>query len=157
MKISELVDGFLTQRTLAVVGVSRKKTDFSRQLVDLMRRNNYTIYPVNPHADELDGEHCYRQVSDIPSPVEGAMLMVSDAQLDAAIRECIAAGISKIWIYGVGHPRKLSMDVLRLSQEKNVSLINGLCPRMFLHDASWPHRLHKWIALRGRTYRTSPA
>ena len=155
--IRERVDDFLAQRTLAVVGVSRTKSDFSRQLVALLRHLGFAVYAVNPYAEQLDGETCYHRVADIPAPVDGALLMVSQALLGPVLQECVLAGVPRLWIYGVGHPKKLDLRSQALCDERHVSVINGLCPRMFLRDSAWPHRLHGWIATRGRAFRTSAA
>ncbi len=151
----ERAEEFLSRTTLAMIGVSRNKADFSRKLFTLLHRRGSTVYPVNPNLDSFDGIPCYQRISDVPTPLGGALLMVADAALPAVIHECVAAGVPRLWIYGVGHPRKLDLRTRELCRERNVELINGLCPRMFLSDSGWFHRLHGWIAARSRHYRTS--
>ena len=148
-------EDFLSRSTLAVIGVSRKKADFSHALFLLLRRRGGTVFAVNPHADEFDGIPCYHHIADVPMPLDGALLMVAEAALPAVIQECVAAGVPRLWIYGVGHPRKIDLRTRELCRARNVELINGLCPRMFLSDSGWFHRLHGWITARSRHYRTS--
>jgi hypothetical protein len=149
----DLAEEFLVQRTLAVIGVSRTQKDFSRKLVSRLRQSGRTVYAVNPRVEELDGERCYPKITEVPEFVDGALLMVPDAALGAAIAECAAAGVPRVWIYGTGHPRKLDKEFRGLCHKLHISLINGLCPLMFLRETAWPHHLHGWMAMRHREYR----
>jgi predicted CoA-binding protein len=157
MSLRNSLDDFFSQRTLAVVGVSRTPADFSRKLVQSLRERDYIVHTVNPHVDSLDQHDNYRRIQDLPGNTTAALLMLPEAAFDDAIRECVTHGMTHIWVYGVGHPRPVSDDVRRWCEQRDVTLINGLCPRMFLSGSAWPHRLHGWFASRSRNYRTPPA
>ena len=147
---------FLSQRSLALVGVSRNEKDYSRWLLRRLQKSGYTVFAVNPHGGEIDGMHCYKTIAEIPVPVDGALLMTPEKTLPHVIGECVAAGISRVWIYGVGHPRKLDEETRIFCEQHRVQIINGLCPMMLLPDAAWPHHLHGWIA-RKTAYRPTTA
>lgn len=151
----ERAESFLARSTFAVIGVSRNKSDFSRKLFTLLHRRGGTVYAVNPNLDSFDGIPCYHHIADVPTPPDGALLMVANAALPSAIQECLAAGVPRLWIYGIGRPRNLDLRSRELCCECNVELINGLCPYMFVGDSGWFHRLHGWIAARSRHYRAS--
>src|ERR1017187_7078098 len=72
-----LVQDFLGQKRLAVVGVSRKPDDFSRKLFCELRDRGYDVVPVNPEVDEIDGKKCFAHLQDVQPPVDGALLMTS--------------------------------------------------------------------------------
>jgi predicted CoA-binding protein len=46
------VQEFLSQKRLAVVGLSRQPKDFSRALFHALRDQGYDVVPVNPEAEE---------------------------------------------------------------------------------------------------------
>ena len=46
----ELIDDFLTQQRLAVVGVSRDSKGFIRGFLSELREWGYEVIPVNPNA-----------------------------------------------------------------------------------------------------------
>ncbi len=154
--VAERARDFLNRRTLALVGVSRNEKDYSRWLFRRLKKTGYQVLAVNPNSTRIDGEPCYKSIAELPQPVDGALLMTSESKLPHVIGECVTAGIRSIWIYGVGHPRKLDVDTRTFCEQHHVQLINGLCPMMFLRDAAWPHRFHGWIA-ETFMYRTSPA
>jgi predicted CoA-binding protein len=150
----ELAEEFLAQKTLAVIGLSRTKNDFSRKLFDRLQQGGREIFAVNCNGGESDGVSYYQKIADVPKFVDGALLMVPESALGATITECAVAGVPRLWIYGVGHPRILDREWRALCNKLNISIINGLCPMMFLRDTAWPHHLHGWIATRNRAYRS---
>jgi predicted CoA-binding protein len=157
MTTQEQINDFLAQRTLALIGVSRRERDFSRLLLRAFRSAGYTMHGVNPKDGEVQGETCFSHIRDIPVTVDGALLMVPPAALPQAIRDCLDAGVKRLWIYGTGHPKPLDDELRILCRGRQISVINGFCPMMFLNNSSWPHRLHGWIVRQTRAYRTVPA
>ena len=146
LSVSEMANDFLAQRSLALIGASRNEKDYSRWLMRRLRDNGYVVFAINPHVQDMEGSPCYKHVSEIPVPVDGALLMTAEDTLPLVIAECVAVGIKRLWVYGVGHPRKLDRATRVLCEGNEVQLINGLCPMMFLHDAAWPHKLHGWVS-----------
>ena len=51
----QLIDDFLAQKRIAVVGVSRNPRDFTRTMFNEFIRRGYDAVPVNPNAAEIDG------------------------------------------------------------------------------------------------------
>jgi predicted CoA-binding protein len=136
---------FLRCRRLALVGVSRDPRDFSRALMrDLMCRG-YDVVPVNPATPMIEGLRCYGTVAEVAGPVEGALLMTPPAQGAAAVRDCLRAGVPRIWFHrGIG-PGASSPEALRLCREAGVEVVDGECPYMFLPGASLFHRIHRFF------------
>ena len=99
MTVRERIDAFLGAKRLAVVGVSRNPKDFSRSLYAELRKQGYELVPVNPNAGEIDGQTCFARVRDIAPPVEGALLMTAGSVTDEALRDCLAAGVKRVWLY----------------------------------------------------------
>ena len=57
-------------RTIAVVGISRKKIKDSHIVAEYMKGKGYKIIPINPFADEILGEKCYKSLFDIPEELQ---------------------------------------------------------------------------------------
>ena len=53
MTSKKIVEEFLTQKKIAVVGVSRKKTKFGNAIYKELRQKGYNVFPVNPHINDL--------------------------------------------------------------------------------------------------------
>jgi predicted CoA-binding protein len=57
-------------RRIAMVGVSGNPTRASYRAMVHMLSKGYTVYPVNPHYEEILGVRCYETLLDIPDPVD---------------------------------------------------------------------------------------
>ena len=53
-------------RTVAVVGVSRDSRKDSYIVAEYLKSKGYDVIPINPFADEILGEKCYKSLQDIP-------------------------------------------------------------------------------------------
>jgi len=53
------VSEFLSQKTLAVVGVSRNQEKFSNGVYRELKAKGYRVFPINPNAETIEGDPCY--------------------------------------------------------------------------------------------------
>ncbi len=51
------------------------------------------IYPVNPDAGEIDGLKAYPSVSEIPDPVDLAIILVPHTSALGVVKDCAAKGL----------------------------------------------------------------
>ena len=136
---------FLSQKRLAVVGVSRQRMEFSRTLYKQLRSCGYDVVPVNPVASELEGQKCFARVEDINPPVDGAVLMTPARVTTAAVRGCQLAGVKRVWIFGSGGKKAVDPEVLKICSENDIRLVAGECPLMFLPHSGLIHRGHGFV------------
>lgn len=148
----EHIRDFLARKRLAVVGVSQQPNDFSRIVLREFRKRGYQVAAVNPHATEVDGEPCHARVQDVIPPVDWVLLMTSPAVTDTVVRDCSAAGVSRVWMFRAGGKGSVSGDAVRFCEERGIAVVAGECPMMFLPGAAWFHGLHGWIRKISRTY-----
>jgi predicted CoA-binding protein len=139
---------FLGARRIALVGLSRNPRDFSRALDAGFRKLGIEVVPVHPSAGEVDGRRCFPRTSDISPPVDGAFVIVPPAQAEAVVRDCLDAGIRRIWLHRGGGPGSASPEAVALCRDRGVEPVTNLCPFMVMPGAGWPHRLHGWFRLR---------
>ena len=71
MTSMQLIQDFLGQRRLAVVGVSRQPRDFSLALFRELRKRGYDAVPVNPEAERIDKQPCFARLQSVNPPVDG--------------------------------------------------------------------------------------
>ena len=139
----DMIEDFLAQKRIAMVGVSRFPQDFSRMLFDEFRKRGYDMVPVNPNAWELSGTRCYAQLRDILPPVNAAILMTSVAATEDAVHDCAEAGVHRVWLYGTGGgERTVSARALESCRAKGMKVVAGHCPYMFWREAHWGHHAH---------------
>ena len=60
----------LQSKTVAVVGLSKNRGNPSHDVAVYMKSHGYRILPINPTADEILGEKCYRSLPDLPEHLE---------------------------------------------------------------------------------------
>ena len=139
------VDRFLSGHRLALVGASEAPNSFSRTVMTELQQHGYEVVPVNRRQPVIDGRESDASVGDIEGGVDGAIIMVPADAAEAAVRECIAAGISQVWLFrGVGRGA-CSDAAVQVCHDHGVGLVNGACPLMFLEPVSGVHRFHRGV------------
>ena len=136
---------FLDQPRFAFIGVSRQPQDFSRSLFREFRDRGYDAVPVNPEADEIDGQTCFHRLQDVTPPVESVLLMTSPAVTDRVVRDCATSGIRRIWMYRGAGRGAVTAEAVQFCESNGISVIPGECPFMFLPGQAWFHRLHGFV------------
>jgi len=141
MTSKAVVDDFLAQRTLALVGASRDPKAFSSNAFKELTEKGYRLIPVNPKADTVMGERCYPSLRDLPEPVGGVLVMVAPAQAEAVVRDAAAAGIKRVWMQQGAE----SEAAVKFCQENGISEVHGECILMFAQPQKFFHKPHRWM------------
>lgn len=124
------------------MGVSRDGKDFSRALLRELSGRGLEVVPVNPALDEVEGRRCFARVQDVSPPADAALVLTPPARTAAVVRDCLAAGIRRVWLHRGAGAGAASPEALALCADAGVEVVRDLCPFMALPDAGWPHRLH---------------
>ncbi|OAT86774.1 CoA-binding protein [Desulfotomaculum copahuensis] len=97
-------DGFLTPRSIALVGVSTRTGPAVFNVIDQVLAGGFTgrIYPVNPRGGELRGLPVYRSVSEIPEVVDLAVISTPRTAVPEIVRECAARGVKAVIVITQG-------------------------------------------------------
>lgn len=141
MTTKAAVQDFLDRRNLAVVGVSRGGKKFGNAAYKELKAKGYQLYPVNPNADVIEGDLCYRSLSALPQPVEGLLIVVPPQETEKVVGDAAEAGIRRVWMQqGAESPA-----AIQFCQEQGISVIYGECILMFAEPAAFYHRLHRWV------------
>jgi uncharacterized protein len=144
------IDEFLAHKRFAAVGLSRNPKDFTRTLITAFEKRGYDVIPVNPAATEIGGKPCFALVQDIVPAVNAVMVLTAAANTDDVVRDCAAAGVTHVWMYGTSGAGKaygaVSPTAVEFCREHNMKVVAGECPFMFLPGAGFlPHGLHGLI------------
>lgn len=148
----DLVQEFLRQKRIAIVGVSRDKRHFSRSVFGEFIKRGYDVIPCNPHGDEIDGIKVVGNVGEIQPAVDGVIIMTPPAMTIHILRDCQAAGIKRIWLHRGAGSGSVTEEALRFCHDHNMKVVPGFCPLMFLSDTSFVHRIHRFFKRLNRTY-----
>jgi acetyl coenzyme A synthetase (ADP forming)-like protein len=98
------VRSFLTPRSVAVIGASRRRKTVGAEILNNLITRGFTgpIYPINPHAETLQGLPAYTSISEVPEGVELAVIAVPGAEVNHVARACGAAGVNALLIISAG-------------------------------------------------------
>ncbi|MGQ9469643.1 MAG: CoA-binding protein [Nitrososphaerales archaeon] len=72
-EITEILKNY---RNVAVVGLSRDPSKDSYKVADYLQSEGYKIIPINPFADEILGERCYKSLLDLPDDIKRSIEVV---------------------------------------------------------------------------------
>lgn len=98
------LDPVFNPKSVAIIGASANPIKPSGQPLIALLNNGYAgeVYPVNPKYDELLGVKCYPRISDIPGPVDMAIIAVPAAITMLALEECAVKGVKVAVIFTSG-------------------------------------------------------
>lgn len=100
----ETLTRFTQPATIAMIGASTaaQKAGGRRWLSALKARTNARLYPVHPTETTMSGHAAYRSVSDIPVPIDLAVVMVPEQHVPAVIEECAQAKVGAVVVVSAG-------------------------------------------------------
>src|SRR6266511_1634013 len=119
--VKETAAAFLANKRVAVTGVSRTpKTHGSNVVYQRLRERGYEVFAVNPNANEVEGDRCYKDLQSIPGGVQAVVIGTRPELAEDTMRECAELGIKQVWMHlGRGHrlrpPARHHGDRWRLS------------------------------------------
>jgi predicted CoA-binding protein len=141
MKIRDAASEFLSCRRVAVTGVSRSARDHGSNVVyKRLRDRGYEVFPVNPNADELEGDRSYHDLGSIPGGVEAVVIATRPEVAEETMRECAGLGITHVWMHRGPGAGSVSPAAAAYGREHGISVIDGGCPCMFGPTADLGHR-----------------
>ncbi|MEH0021297.1 MAG: acetate--CoA ligase family protein [Desulfobacter sp.] len=98
------LDAIFSPETIAVVGASTQKGKVGHDIFANILSGGYTgtLYPVNPKAKSVLSVKCYTSISNIPDPIDLAMIILPPKAALGSVRECIEKGVKGIVIVSAG-------------------------------------------------------
>jgi predicted CoA-binding protein len=141
MNSKKMVEEFLAQKKIAVVGVSRKKTKFGNTIYKELKQKSYQVFPINPHINKYEGDTCYLDLLSIPEKIDAVVINVPPAQTEKVVREAKKAGINKVWL----QQGSQSDEAVKYCEKNGIDCVSNECILMFAQPTAFVHRVHKWI------------
>jgi acetyl coenzyme A synthetase (ADP forming)-like protein len=93
----------LEPRSVAVVGASRTRGTVGAEILhNLIEGFSGAIYPVNPHADSIEGRRAYPRILDVPGEIDLAVIAVPAELVEAAVDECIDKHVAAVVVISAG-------------------------------------------------------
>ena len=135
------IEEFMSQKNIAIAGVSRKKQKFGNAIYKEMVKKGFNVFPVNPNLDEYEGEKCYKDISSLPDEVTGIVINTKPDITKDLIKEAESKGIKHIWLQQ-GSADKETIEGTRKSTS---NIICKECVIMYAKPVKSFHAFHKWL------------
>jgi predicted CoA-binding protein len=140
--IENLVQDFLAQDGIAVVGVTDQRETGGNLNYRTFKKKGYRVYAVNPRISTFDGDPCYPDLRSIPQRPGAVFMLTSPAVTEQIVRQCVDLGIKHVWMHCLmGTKPGLSADstsvspaAVEMCRANGIAVIPGACPAQFLES-----------------------
>lgn len=137
---------FLAKTRIAVTGVSRNPKGHGSNAVYLrLKARGYEVFPVNPNADEVEGDRCFHDLRSIPGGVEAVVIAAGPEATDATVRECVDLGIRHVWMHRSVDKGSVCDQATTYGRENGITVIDGGCPLMFGPASDIGHKIMRHL------------
>ena len=85
-------------KVVAVIGASNNRNKFGNRAVRAYLQQGYTVVPINPHEQAVEGLKTYASVLDVPGPIDMATFYVPPEIGEHVIEEVARKGIAEVWL-----------------------------------------------------------
>lgn len=155
-KVDDLVQNFLAQKKIAVVGVSDRRDTGCNLTYHKFKAAGYTVFAVNPRLAVFEGDVCYPDLKSIPELPDAVFILTKPAVTEQIIQQCVELGIQHVWMHCMMGTKpglaasmtSVSAEAVRLCQENGINVIPGSCPNQFLQ----PDFGHAMMRMMFRTF-----
>lgn len=127
----QLIADFVKRRVWAVVGASGNRDKFGYRIFRSLHQAGYTVYPVNPNEQELDGVRVYPTLADLPEPPEVVDVVVPPPVTEQIVRQVQALGLERVWM----QPGAESEEAIEYCQQHGIAVVYDACA--MVHRWQW--------------------
>jgi uncharacterized protein len=139
-KIEELVQGFLAQKKIAVVGVSDKRETGCNDSYKKFKATGYQVYAVNPRISTFAGDPCYADLKSIPEKPDAVFMLTSPKVTEQIVQQCVDLQIKYVWMHCMMGTKpglaegmtSVSQSAVEMCKANGIAVIPGACPNQFL-------------------------
>ena len=141
------VSDFLSQKRIAVAGVSRTKQDAANLVYKKLKEAGYEVFAVNPNAQTFGDDPCYPDLKSIPGGVDGVVIVTRPKITEELVRQCAEAGVARVWMHQsmMKSVTSVSQEAVAFCTEQNISVIDGACPMMFCQPVDFGHKCMRFV------------
>lgn len=143
------VHDFLTQKRIAVAGVSRNKSHHpvGNLIYERLKTTGHDVFPVNPNMETFEGDHCYPDLQSIPGGVDGVVIITRPETTERIVHDCSDAGVRRVWMHQsiAKGSSSVSPVAVEFCRQHDISVIAGACPMMFGPSADFGHKCMRWM------------
>jgi len=111
------------ENVIAVLGATINKEKFGYKIYKVVKESGFTVYPVNPKYDEIDGDKCYHGLKELPKKPDVVITVVPPSVTEDIVRQCKELGINRVWM----QPGSESDEAISYCKENGIEVIYHAC------------------------------
>jgi acetyltransferase len=137
------LDGLFNPKSVAVIGASRDPDSVGFGVLKGLLTGGFfsnpharpfpgKIFPINPHADKIQGHPCYKSVKDIKDKIDLAIFAVPARIVPLSMKECLDKGIKNAIIVSSGFAefgeqgKQLQADLTKMTKG-HINIVGPNC------------------------------
>jgi predicted CoA-binding protein len=129
--------------------VSRTPKDHgSNTVYKRLRQRGYEVFAVNPNADQVEGDPCFKDLASIPGGVQAVVIGTRPEIAENTMHECADLGIHNVWMHRGPGAGSVSNAATEFGRQHGITVIDGGCPLMFGPTADIGHKLMRLVYAR---------
>lgn len=148
-KLDNLVQDFLTQKRIAIVGVSDKRETGCNLAYQKFKDAGYQVFPVNPRIASFKGEACYPDLAALPLKPDAVFILANPKVTDQIVQQCVDLGVKHVWMHCMMGTKpglaasmtSVSPTAVDVCKANGIAVIPGSCPNQYLN----PDGGHKFM------------
>lgn len=148
-KLDTMVQAFLAQKRIAIVGVSDKRETGCNAAYQKFKDAGYEVFAVNPRIASFQGDACYPDLASLPLKPDAVFILANPKVTETIVSQCVDLGVKHVWMHCMmGTKPGLSTSTTSVSpsavdvcKANGIAVIPGSCPNQYLN----PDGGHKFM------------
>ncbi|MDI3534176.1 MAG: uncharacterized protein PWQ82_541 [Thermosediminibacterales bacterium] len=124
--MEDIIQEMLNKKVWAVMGASTNPEKYGYKIYKKLKDKGYTVYPINPRADKIDGDKCYKGLDELPEVPEVVNLVIPPKHTEKAVEKCIELGIKYLWM----QPGAESENAIKSAEQAGLKVVHNACVYM---------------------------
>jgi len=130
-----LLEALFSPQAVAVIGASANPAKLGYIVLDNIIKYGYQghVYPINPKTAEILGNKCYPRVTEIPGPVDLAVIVVPNKFVASVMKDCGEKGVGAAIVITAGfreagaEGRQMEREMIEIAQRYNIRVVGPNC------------------------------
>jgi acetyl-CoA synthetase (ADP-forming) len=134
MALKQQLDYLFNPGSVALIGASNNLAKWGFHILSLLiARGGRNIYPVNRNGDEIQGLKAYQNVSQVPGPVDLAVITVPFVDVPAAMEDCAMKGVKAAVVISGGFAEiggdgtRIQREVVEIARRAGIRFVGPNC------------------------------
>jgi len=119
----QTIEEIIGSKEVAIAGVSRNPKKFGNVVYKTLIEKGFTVYPINPNAEIIDGTKTYPSVSELPDKVKNLVVLLKPSDVTPVVEQAIQKGIDKIWL----QQGSTNKEAIEKAKEANIEMVTNKC------------------------------